>query len=134
MRTFADPSFYRVFDTLISNAGTTPGTFKTQWSDHGVDFDRSRHSCTADGYSFTVEICQLEKTGTRPWALIAVKEYWHLERAAGLPRQVRWAKLITGRRTDALDWFKQRGAEIEQQWAQASDRLHPNDRAGLADG
>ena len=132
MRTFADPSFFRVLDTLIGKAGSVPGAFKTRWSEHGVEIDRSRHSCTADGYNFSVEVCQLTKDGQRPWRLIAVKEYWHLEKASGLPRQVRWAKLITGRRTDALDWFRQRGGEIERQWAQTTERLL-GDKAGAAD-
>lgn len=132
MRTFGDPSFFRVLDTLLGKAGSVAGAFKTKWSEHGVEIDRARHSCTADGYSFTVEICQLTKDGQRPWRLIAVKEYWHLEKASVLPRQVRWAKLITGRRTDALDWFRQRGGEIERQWAQASDRPL-NDKAGAPD-
>jgi hypothetical protein len=134
VKSFADQSFFRVLDTLIGAAGGAPGSFKTGWTHQGVDVERSKHSSTAPGYNFTVEVCQLSKVGQRPWRLIAVKEYWHLEGASGLPRQVRWAKLVSGRRTDALTWFKQRGDELERHWAEASERLYHGDSAVRGSG
>lgn len=125
MKSFADPGFFRVLDTLLSNAGAVPGTFKTHWKEDGGEFERSKHSCTAEDYSFTVEVCHLTHAGSRPWRLMAVKEYWHLGNNKELPRQVRWAKLLAGQRRDALAWFKLREAEIERRWAETSDRVRP---------
>jgi hypothetical protein len=123
MRSFADPAFFRVLDMLVASSGGAPGSFKTHWKEEEVTFDRAKHSSAAGGSGFIIEICSLTHPGPRAWRLIAVKEYWHLENSTKLLRQVRWAKLLSGTRTDALTWFKQRESEFERRW-EASDRLH----------
>lgn len=123
MKSFSDPRLFRVLDMLTAPDGPITGSLKTQWAAHGVEFKRSKHSCTADGYHFTVEVCQLTRQAQRGWAAIVVKEYWQLAKGPELPRQVRWAKLTAGRRTDALDWFRAREAEIDQRWAAAAANL-----------
>lgn len=120
MKSFSDPRLFRVLDMLTAPEPGLAGSLKTHWNTHGVEFKRSKHSCTADGYHFTVEVCQLAHDGQRGWTVIAVKEHWQVAKGTELPRQVRWAKLTSGRRTDALDWFRRREAEIEQQWAASS--------------
>jgi hypothetical protein len=130
MKSFADPAFFRVFDMIVAASGGSPGSFKTHWKEGGVNFDRAKHSSAAGGSGFIIEICTLTHPTPRPWRLIAVKEYWHLENSTKLLRQVRWAKLLSGTRTDALGWFKQRETEFERRW-EAPDRIQPVGSSGL---
>lgn len=122
MKSFADPAFFRVLDMIVAASGGTPGSFRTHWKEGGVDFDRAKYSGAAGGSGFIIEVCTLTHPSQRSWQLIAVKEYWHVESSAKLLRQVRWAKLLSGKRTDALGWFKQRESEFERRW-EAPDRM-----------
>ncbi len=74
MKSFASPSFFRVFDMLVN--ATNRNLALSQWPIDEVDRERDRHSFTSPKYGLTVEVFTLTKPGKRGWSLIVVKEYW----------------------------------------------------------
>ena len=74
MRKIGDASFFRIVDRLLE-AGTTRVP-KTAWSIEGVEWQRERHSYAGAGHGFTVEVTTGRRSGTAPWTMLVVKEYW----------------------------------------------------------
>ena len=54
MKSFASPSFFRVFDLLLSS--TNPGLKLSRWSIEGVECERDRHSFNSPKYGLTIEV------------------------------------------------------------------------------
>jgi len=74
MKSFARPSFFRVFDLLIST--TNPQLRRTRWTHDGVEFERERHSFSGPKHGLTIETITLTRAGRRAWSLMVIKEYW----------------------------------------------------------
>ena len=74
MKSFAHPSFFRLFDLLLSL--TNPGLKRSHWTHDGVQFERERHSVTGPRHGLAIEIFTLTRSGRHGWSLMVVKEYW----------------------------------------------------------
>lgn len=109
MKTFADPSFFRLFDLLLST--TNPGLKSWLWGHDGVDFERERHSFAAPKHGMTIEIFTLTRPGRRGWSLIVAKEYWWAGSESKPFKNTRWARPVSGQRSDILMWL--RAQEVE---------------------
>jgi len=104
MKSLARPSFFRLFDLLVST--TNPGLKRPHWTHNGVDFERERHSVTGPQHGFVLEITTLTSRGRRGWSLMVIKEYWWAgEESKGL-KNLRWARPTSGQRSDILSWLR----------------------------
>jgi hypothetical protein len=111
MKNLAQPSFFRVFDLLLS--ATNPGLKLSSWTRDGVDWERERHSFMGPKHGLTIEIVTLTKPGKRGWSVMIVKEYWWVGKESKAVKSVRWAKPIDGQRTDIMDWFRAQEAKLD---------------------
>jgi hypothetical protein len=104
MRSFASPSFFRLFDRIV--AAANPGLKQTRWTFGGVQFDHERHSFTGRTHAFSVETFTLTRTGRRGWSLLVTKEYWWVGGTSDAARMSRWARPTEGRRGDIIGWLQ----------------------------
>jgi hypothetical protein len=74
MKTFVSPSFFRLFDLLMSTRNL--GTKRSKWIISGIDCSRERHGFSGHSHGFAVETFNLSRAGQRGWTLMVVKEYW----------------------------------------------------------
>jgi hypothetical protein len=110
VKSFAQPSFYLLFDTLVGV--TNPGLKRSDWKRDGVDFRRERHSFTGPRHGLAVEIFTLTRRGGRGWSLMVFKEYrWAGEENKAL-KNLRWARPTAGKRQDILAWLRAQDAKI----------------------
>jgi hypothetical protein len=112
MKNFASPSFFRMFDLLLST--TNPGFRLTRWTHDGVEFERERHSFTGPRHGLTIEIVTLTRCGRRGWSLMVTKEYWWAGADGKAFKNLRWARPLSGRRTDLLAWLRAQEMELER--------------------
>jgi hypothetical protein len=63
MKNFTNPSFFRLFDLLMSTHN--PGFGRSKWTLDGVDCGRERHSFTGQQYGYSVEIFTFSHVGKR---------------------------------------------------------------------
>jgi hypothetical protein len=78
MKNFTSPSFFRLFDLLMSTHN--PDFRRSRWTLDGVACTRERHSFTGQQYKFALEIFTFTRTGKRGWRLMVAKEYWWIGR------------------------------------------------------
>jgi len=112
MKTLAQPSFFRAFDLLLSTSN--PGLKQARWSHDGVEFERERHSFSGPKHGLTVEIVTLTRAGRRGWSLMVTKEYWWAGPDNKAFKNLRWARPVSGRRNDMLDWMRAQEAALER--------------------
>lgn len=112
MKSFARPSFFRVFDLLVST--TNPGLKRTRWTHDGVAFERERHSFSGPRHGLTIEIITLTRAGRRPWTLMVTKEYWWAGPDLKAFKNLRWARPLSGQRTDILAWMRAQESALER--------------------
>ena len=112
MKNFVSPSFFRLFDLLMSTHN--PGMKRSHWTLDGVDCVRERHSYTGRMNGFVVEIFTFTRTGRKPWTLMVVKEYWWVGEEMNALKTLRWARPIGGRRSDAIAWFRNQEAVLDR--------------------
>jgi hypothetical protein len=110
MKNFAHPSFFRLFDLLLSL--TNPGLKRSHWSHEGVEFERERHSVMGPRHGFVVEITTLTRPGHRGWSLMVIKEYWWAGEESKALKNLRWARPTTGQRGDMLAWLRAQESKI----------------------
>jgi hypothetical protein len=104
MKSLVSPSFFRVFDMLMS--ATNPGLKRARWSFDGIDCEYERHSFNGRAHGFTVETFTLTRPGRRSWSLLVVKEFWWTGEKSEIARMTRWARPIAGGRGDIMSWLK----------------------------
>lgn len=121
MKSFARPSFFRVFDLLVGT--TNPGSRLTRWTHDGVEFERERHSFAGPKHGLTIEIVTLTRGGRRGWTLMVTKEYWWAGAESKAFKNLRWARPLSGQRSDLLAWLRAQEAALE--------RLSPFTRASV---
>jgi hypothetical protein len=119
MRSFGDPSFFRLFDLLVFR--TNRGLVSSRWRHEGVDFERERHSATGPKHGLTIDIFTLKRDGRRRWSLMVVKEYWWVGAESKPLKSLRWARPITGARGDILSWLKAQEAKVASEHTAESD-------------
>lgn len=73
MKNFVSPSFFRLFDLLMSIHN--PGLKQSHWTLDGVEYARERHSYSGPTNGFVFEAFTLTRSGRRGWMLVVVKEY-----------------------------------------------------------
>lgn len=126
MKSFNDPALFRVIDMLVAAANPPGSPPKSEWTEAGVDWSRDRHIYSGAHYSFTTEVCMISRSGSQSnagaWRLLCVKEHWRtgnddrVRLSADTDRHVRWARLVSGSRKDALGWLRGRQTELEKGW------------------
>jgi hypothetical protein len=124
MRSFASPSFFRLFDLLASKHNS--GFKRQQWTMEGVNCIRERHSFNGPTHGFAVEIISLDRSGKRGWKLMVVKEYWWLGNESKALKTLRWARAIGGRRIDILAWFRDQEANLEREASRSRQAISPS--------
>lgn len=112
MKNFTSPSFFRLFDLLMSTHN--PGFKRSKWTLDGVDCGRERHSFTGQQYGFSVEIFTFSRVGKRGWTLMIVKEHWWIGEDGKGTKALRWARPTSGRRNDIIAWFREQEAILER--------------------
>ena len=110
MKSLARPSFFRVFDVLLSLGN--PGLRLSSWTHDGVAWERERHSFAGPKHGLTIEIFTLSRPGKRGWTVMIVKEYWWVGKDSRAVKAQRWAKPIAGQRSDILQWFRTQEASL----------------------
>jgi hypothetical protein len=110
MKSLARPSFFRLFDLLLSL--TNPGLKRSHWTHDGVDFERERHSVMGPKHGLAIEIFTLRRPGRRGWSLMVTKEYWWAGEESKALKNLRWARPISGQRADILSWLRTQEARI----------------------
>ena len=110
MKNFAHPSFFRLFDLLLSL--TNPGLKRAHWIHDGVQFERERHSVTGPRHGLAIEIFTLTRSGRRGWSLMVIKEYWWAGEESKALKNLRWARPTSGQRADILSWLRAQDAKI----------------------
>jgi hypothetical protein len=134
MKNFAHPSFFRLFDLLLSL--TNPGLKRSHWSHEGVAFERERHSVMGPRHGFVVEITTLTRPGRRGWSLMVIKEYWWAGEESKALKNLRWARPTSGQRADTLAWLRAQEKKIGQHSFvedSAADLDEDNELAALDD-
>jgi len=110
MRSLGDPSFFRLFDLLMSL--TNRGLKRSHWAHDGVEFERERHSVTGPKHGLAIEIFTLTRPGRRGWSLMVIKEYWWAGEESKALKNLRWARPISGQRGDILAWLRAQDAKL----------------------
>lgn len=104
VNSFARPSFFRLFDQLMS--ATNPQSNQARWTIDGVEAERERHSFAGPDHGVTIEAVTLTRRGQRGWSLLVVKEYWWAGAANKALKSFRWARPVSGARSDLLAWLR----------------------------
>ena len=100
MKSLASPSFFRLFDLLVSH--TNPGLKVSHWT-----FDeRERHSFMGPKHGVAIEIFTLMRSGRRGWTLMVSKEYWWVGQEGRALKNLRWARATSGQRRDMMAWLR----------------------------
>jgi len=131
MKSFARPSFFRVFDVLVST--TNPGLKLTRWTHAGIEFERERHSFSGPRHSLTVEITTLTRAGRRGWSLMVTKEYWWAGTESKPFKSLRWARPVSGQRGDILNWMRGQEGALDGSSSRAGNDSSNLDEAESSD-
>jgi hypothetical protein len=110
VKNFARPSFFRLFDLLVSL--TNPGLKRSHWMHDGVEFERERHSVMGPRHGLAIEIFTLTRPGRRGWTLMVTKEYWWAGEKSKALKSLRWARPTSGQRGDILSWLRAQEAKL----------------------
>ena len=130
MKSLARPSFFRVFDLLLST--TNPGLKRTRWTYDNVDFERERHSFTGPKHGLAIEIVTLTRSGRAGWSFMVTKEYWWAGAESKPLKNLRWARPLRGRRSDLLNWMQSQEAALERSFALMRGST-ARDQSGVSD-
>jgi hypothetical protein len=112
MKNFVSPSFFRLFDLLMSTHN--PGLKRSHWILDGVECARERHSYTGKINGFVVETFTFTRAGRRGWTLMVVKEYWWVGEETKALKTLRWARPTGGRRSDIITWFRDQETALDR--------------------
>jgi hypothetical protein len=98
VKSFVRPSFFRVFDLLLSTSN--PGLKRSRWTYEGIDFERERLSLSGPNHGLAVDIVTLTRAGRRGWKLMVTKEFWWVGPDSNPLKNLHWARQIAGQRND----------------------------------
>jgi hypothetical protein len=139
MKSFAHPTFFRLFDLLLG--ASNPGLKRSNWTLDGVDFERERHSFTGSKHGLVIEIFTLTRGGRRGWSLMVTKEYWWAGEESKPLKNLRWARLLSGERREVFTWLRVQEVAMERAssfvpssgWAPLDEAESNDDAAGETD-
>jgi hypothetical protein len=100
MKTFANASFFRAFDLLLSTSN--PLMKQARWLHDGVEFEADRHSFSGPRHGLTIEIYTLTRAGRRAWSFMVTKEYWWAGPDRKALKNLHWARPLSGARIPRL--------------------------------
>lgn len=123
MKSFARPSFFRLFDLMVST--TNPGLRRSRWTFDGVEFEREKHTFMGPRHGVAIEIFTLTRRGRRGWTLMVTKEYWWVGEESRALKNLRWARPTSGQRSDVMAWLRAQEAALERSLSVAD----PSDRS-----
>jgi hypothetical protein len=106
MRQLGDPAFFRTFDLLVFAANPVGARKKSSWEKDGTRWTFERHGYQGLAYAVSTSVYFIESQGKAGWRMLVVQENWSAGENAETLRELRWAKLLSGDRNKALDWFK----------------------------
>lgn len=112
VKSLARPSFFRMFDLLVSTSN--PGMKQTRWTHDDVEFERERHSFTSSRHGIVIEIFMLTRGGRHGWSLMVTKEYWWAGPDATPFKNLRWARPLSGERSDLFTWLRAQEADLDR--------------------
>jgi hypothetical protein len=112
VRTFADPSFFRLIHALLDEAHSH--LRRTKWTHRGVNWQRQRHSFTSSETGFAIDQYLITKSGSNGWTLLVVKEMWW-DGSDKPIRSTQWGKPLSGSRAKALEWLRAEERRINGQ-------------------
>ncbi|MBI1364917.1 MAG: hypothetical protein GC153_03045 [Alphaproteobacteria bacterium] len=112
MKALGDASFFHAFET-IADAGN-PGHHQKSWRHEGACWRRDRQSISCAEYTLIAEVFTVAHETRPKWTLLVVKEHWWAGEEKDAVRSQRWARPISGRRSDILAWFRARQNEAAQ--------------------
>lgn len=115
MKNFASPSFFRVFDLLLSTSNL--GLKKPRWSFGGVLWEHDRYTFNGPKHGLAIDIITLTHQGRRGWSLMVAKEYWWVGEESKPLKNLRWARPTAGRREDIIAWLRTQETALERQTA-----------------
>lgn len=79
-----------------------------RWKIENVDWCRERLSHSGPPFTFRCEIHTLTRFAAPAWRLLYVTETWWDEDQRTAIRDVRWGRLLHGRKADIFAWFRSR--------------------------
>jgi hypothetical protein len=112
MKSLASPSFFRLFDLLVSHAN--PGLKSPRWTFDGVEFEREPHSFMGPKHGVAIEIFTLTRGGRRGWTLMVTKEYWWAGEENKALKNLRWARATSGQRSEIMAWLRAQAAALDR--------------------
>ena len=112
MKNLARPSFFRMFDLLLST--TNPHSRLTRWTYDSVEFERERHSYTGPKHGLTIDITTLTRGGRRGWCLMVTKEYWWVGAESKAFKDLHWARAVDGQRSEMMAWLRAQEVALER--------------------
>ncbi|MGH6887692.1 MAG: hypothetical protein ACREHF_00590 [Rhizomicrobium sp.] len=110
MKSFADTSFFLLFDDIVRN--DRPKDDPASWTAAGVTWHYARHTYEGQRYGFTIEVFQAECPAKGGWSLTVSKEHWWAGRHGKVVRSARWAKPLRGKRSRIFEWLRQRQQDM----------------------
>jgi hypothetical protein len=129
MKSLASPSFFRLFELLISTINRELKLLR--WLHDGVEFERARHSSMGPNHGLAIEIFTLTRTGRRGWTLMVIKEYWWAGKESKPLKSLRWARITSGQRSDVFTWLREQEVALER--ASSAPRPRATRSAGVPD-
>jgi hypothetical protein len=115
MKSLVRPSFFRVFDLLLSTSN--PGLKRARWIHDGVEFERERLSFSGPSHGLTVDIVTLTRPSRGGWKLMVTKEYWWAGPDNKPLKNLHWARPLAGQRNDILAWMRAQEAAFDHSLA-----------------
>lgn len=112
MKSLARPSFFRMFDLLLNT--TNSGLRQSRWIVEGVQFEHERHSFTGPRHSLTISVFTLTREGRRGWSLMVTKEIWWFGPDSKPFKDLRWARHLSGQRSDLMAWLRAQEVRLER--------------------
>ena len=112
MRTFADPSFFRLIYTLLGEAHSD--LRRTKWSHRNVNWLHERHTFNGSLFGFAIDQYLIAKPNPNTWSLLIVKETWWDASDKSI-RSSQWAKPLSGNRSKILEWLRAEERRIAAQ-------------------
>ena len=112
MKNFASTSFFRLFDLMLSTGNT--GLKVAQWEYGGAEWVRDRYSLLGPAHGIVIEIFTVRKTGRHGWSFMVTKENWWAGQESQAIKSTRWARPLTGRRTEIMQWLRDKELELDR--------------------
>lgn len=110
MRSFSDPSLFLLIDSLCDEGAKDSRSYR--WTDRGTDWSRRRYSIVGPEVRFVMDELIISCSKPRKWSMLVVRETWWSQ-SDDVIRSSRWAKPLTGSRSDIWVWLRAEQRRVE---------------------